>query len=86
MEIEKMQRSEENSKPYSFSQSQISCIVECKPIEGTNRLQIAGHEFHWGTKDRDYNYWYCKYKRTNPKICKASFRQNIEQKSLMKEN
>ena len=54
------------------------CTVPFEKIEGTSKILIAGHEFQNGTQNGVHKYWYCKYRRTQPKTCCATCRQAID--------
>ena len=56
------------------------CVVPVESIEGTSKILVAGHEFHYGTENGTYKYWYCKFKRAQPKTCDASCRQSLNPK------
>ena len=56
------------------------CVVPFESIEGTSKILVAGHEFHYGTENGTYRYWYCKFKRAQPKTCDASCRQSLNSK------
>ena len=58
-----------SSKAYDTSN-----IVHISPIEGTNRVVVLNQEFHKGPDNQTHRYWYCKYKRTLPRICRATLR------------
>ena len=57
-------------------------IVPCQLVEGSTQIVVAGHEFHFGTQNGRYRYWYCKYKRAYPKTCNAVCRKEIDSKDL----
>jgi len=51
--------------------------VKYELIKDSENILIAGQEFQFNNITGNYKYWYCKYRRAQPRICKASCRQDI---------
>ena len=64
----------------ALAQNETSCLVKCEFLENSENILVAGHEFHFNNITGKYKYWYCKYKRALPKVCRASCRQHIDSK------
>ena len=66
-----------NKKDSTAEKEATICLVKYESIDKSENIIISGHEFHFNNIVGKYKYWYCKYKRAQPRICKASCRQHI---------
>ena len=61
-----------------------SCFVYYEAVKNSNNILVAGNEFQFTHNHGNYRYWHCRYRRTNPKTCGATCRQEIDTKSPQK--